>query len=161
MRSDWEFTAHKIHFENSFGKHGAVHAKGEDHEELANLILAAKPGVPSGMNNLSKRDGFDVDWLSYNYDNSNKDLSQDFLGEEYTEATSELASDISTFMINNKGWKYCMNPIYYNGTSGDDSAHAMEDGNTGTTMHGDIYFNTYGGLDGQYNDFYDCTEGSC
>lgn len=161
LRSNTELTVHAIRFESSLGNHVAVHMKGAGHEELAHLILAAEPGIPLGVNNLTKRDNFNVDWLSYNYDNANKDLSADFFGEEYTDATNELAGDISTFMINNGGWKYCMNPIYYQGTPGDDSAHAMEDGDTGTAIHGEVYFNTYGGVDGQCNDFYDCTEGSC
>lgn len=104
-RSDLEFNFYTIHFESTFGKHVAAHVNGGGHEELAQLILGATPGVSSGINNLTKRDNFNVDWVSYNYDNSNKDLSQDFLGEEYADAVSELGGDISTFMINNGGWK--------------------------------------------------------
>lgn len=88
LRSTTELTTHAIHFESSLGKHVAVHMKGASHEELAYLILAAEPGVPSNIGNLTKRDDFNVDWLSYNYDNINKDLSSNFFGEEYTDATN-------------------------------------------------------------------------
>ncbi|QLL30216.1 hypothetical protein HG536_0A00330 [Torulaspora globosa] len=44
---------------------------------------------------------------------------------------------------------------------GDISSNGFNNGDVQTAMHGEIYFNTYGGVDGQCNDYYDCFTGDC
>lgn len=59
-----------------------------------------------------------------------------------------LSGDITEIMMNHRGWKYCASMGY--GGSGSDAD--MADGATGIAAHGEIYFNSYGGIDNECND---------
>lgn len=134
-----------IQFESSFGKHVAVHYADGSLHELASFLLEAEPNKPLIKNTLQKRgempgdDGFEPLFVTYNYDNVNRDLATDFSLSVNGGDSSALSGDITEVMMNHRGWKYCASMGY--GGSGSDAD--LNDGATGIAAHGEIYFNTY------------------
>ncbi|CCE66343.1 hypothetical protein TPHA_0P01860 [Tetrapisispora phaffii CBS 4417] len=153
-------------FSSNLGNHIAlsyIHSP----EELSNLIVSAQPGVPNYNNyTYAKRDGyptdgFEVSWLSYNYDNGNSDLCSVWENNEPTdEGLSYFEGQVQNWIAANRDWKYCFaavdakagEVINYDDISGVGSG-------TGNALHGEIYFNTYGGIDGFCNDNHDGAQG--
>lgn len=122
-------------------------------EDLAKRILVAEPGVPFGDRSLVKRDEFSVDWVSYGWDNANHDLSQEWNDYEGGSFYSLLEDAVQDTLKKYPDWKYCVAPNdlrqgeinNYQDISGVGSG-------TGNAMHGEVYFNTNGGIDGYCND---------
>lgn len=154
-----QFAKPHLKFTSVNGTHLAVHATDGNLNDLANLILESVPGVPLIRNDttgLFKRDdhgvpgsdGFKVYYVTYNYDNVNRVLAGRFLEDDGNGAIDNLGGDITEALMNHRGWKYCMSL----GDGGSASDSDLESGRTGTAVHGETYFNTYGGIDGQCND---------
>lgn len=155
-------TVNVIHFSSDSGKHAAVPVLGQSNQELASLIVASTPAIMTNSTQLTKRD-FSVSWLSYNYDNCNKDLCMKWYNDassDMTDEAADIATDFEFFVLRNEGWKYCFDVI----TDEDNvepQASNSDSGEVGTAVYGEIYFNTYGGIYGQCNSFYDCTTSDC
>lgn len=115
--------------------------------------------MPGEINNstLLKREEFSVSWLSYNYDNSNHDLAAEWQERESDDyAQGYMEAQLQDFLEGNRDWKYCLalNDLR-NGEAADYDDMPGVGGGTGNALHGEIYFNTYGGVDGYCNDSHD------
>ncbi|CAI2034502.1 hypothetical protein SEUBUCD646_0I00100 [Saccharomyces eubayanus] len=156
---------HVLYFSSQFGHHAATHMRNNVTELVDAIISVEAPGtLPdtlSGSQTLQRRvNYFDVNWISWNWDNANVDLteraetSRPLLEEEYDEG-------IFDWFNNNPGWKYC-----WSVTDNPDPGHIENYSDIGeeNAVHGELYFNTYGGVDGFCNDNKDgaqCAETAC
>lgn len=149
-----------ISFETKYGNHSAIAMPHFSSEDLINSIAEATPGVMKDMDRLTKRDdGFSVDWLSYNFDNVNHDLSGDWQDDSEHPDVTTLQLQMNDFAKANPGWKYCMNAVYSDNPN--EPADANHPWNLENAYHGELYFNTYGGVDGQCNENLDCMDDTC
>lgn len=95
---------------------------------------------------LNKRaQSFPVNWFSYQWDNINVDLTRDI---EYGDELQDWDYDpsIGTWFDSNRFWKYCIS-VAYNPHPGT----APPLGEQQNAFHGELYFNTYGGIDSECN----------
>lgn len=138
-----------LYWESDFGIHLGVHLKGASVNEFVELVLSTEPGIPLNVKNsrFVKRNQFEVDWVSYNYDNANRDLCRDIAGDRGLEY--DLAEDAPGFFSSADTWKYCGAA-----TKNDHVGQAQGYDQLGSenAVHGEWYFNTYGGIDGYCND---------
>lgn len=145
-------------FDTHLGHHLAVSLPHLSSNEFIDRLNNATPGEPdvSLKFRLLKR-GYQVDWISYNYDNVNKNLAQQFISTQGSDETQVWADSAQSFISSNDGWKWCLD-MNIDPSPGEpiDSNHLE---NIEVAVHGEIYTNTYGGVDGQCNDYYDCVEG--
>ncbi|AHY79133.1 hypothetical protein H828_YJM1478G00002 [Saccharomyces cerevisiae YJM1478] len=116
--------------------------------ELVNSIIGVQtpgslPDTLSGAHSLQRRISyFDVNWISWNWDNVNVDLNKEvkksrpLLGEEDDQC-------MFGWFANNPGWKY-----YWSVTDNPDPGYKENYSDIGdeNAVHGELYFNTYGGL---------------
>ncbi|KAG0669986.1 hypothetical protein C6P45_002931 [Maudiozyma exigua] len=51
--------------------------------------------------------------------------------------------------------EYCLSLA----AGGSEDVSGLNNGQTGSAMHGEVYFDAYGGIDGQCNENYDCLDG--
>lgn len=58
-------------------------------------------------------------------------------------------------MINILAREYCLSLA----AGGSEDVSDLNNGQTGNAMHGEVYFDAYGGIDGQCNENYDCLDG--
>ncbi|CAI7113754.1 BBT_collapsed_G0018170.mRNA.1.CDS.1 [Saccharomyces cerevisiae] len=85
---------------------------------------------------------FDVNWISRNWDNVNVDLNK-----EVKKSRPLLGEEDDQYMFgwfaNNPGWKY-----YWSVTDNPDPGYIENYSDIGdeNAVHGELYFNTYGGL---------------
>lgn len=156
-------TLEVIHL-SSFDNHAAVPFKRLSTEEIAVLVKEAIPGQQNNSTGVKKRNNFVVSWLSYNYDNYNSNWSRKWYYEA-TQSTPEEADSVANkfnlFAAANEGWKYCFDVVTEADPNLVPSKAMMNVGEMGTAIHGEVYFNTYGGIDGQCNSFYDCAINEC
>ncbi|CAI5118804.1 BEM_HP_G0068260.mRNA.1.CDS.1 [Saccharomyces cerevisiae] len=138
---------HVLYFGSQFGLHVATHMR-NNVTELVNSIIGVEtpgslPDTLSGAHSLQRRISyFDVNWISWNWDNVNVDLtkkaetSRPLLEEEYDEG-------LFGWFANNPGWKY-----YWSVTDNPDPGYIENYSDIGeeNAVHGELYFNTYGGL---------------
>lgn len=97
--------------------------------------------------------------MSYSFDNTNKDLAVDIADDSNPPGAVRYEYALDDFSKANPGWKYCMSALWDpNPNEPIDSNHS---GNIQNAYHGELYFNTYGGIDGQCNDNWDCEFGGC
>lgn len=148
---------HVISFTSENGNHIASDVGMRPLEEFVKTIVSSKP-----VNDTLTKRGWDftVDWLSYNYDNVNRDLSikwyeayESGLGDDKNVIQEEFANYVSR----NGAYKYCISAIY-----SPNEPNQLGKGDTQelqNAFHGELYFNTYGGIDGQCNDNWDCIFG--
>jgi len=113
-------------------------------------VLNSSSTINAGKVDNNIRDNtFEVCWSSYNFDNLNSDLARDFLADTKGDGFEPFAQDaIADFVSRYGAWKYCLSPNY----GQPPSYNALPYGNA---MHGEVYFNTYGGIDGPCNDIHD------
>lgn len=145
-------------FDSHLGHHLAIALPHLTTEEFVDRLSNATPGEPdvSPKRRFFKR-GYEVDWVSYNYDNVNQDLAQRFINTQGSDETDLWVYGASNFMSSHDGWKWCLDMnIDPNPGEPIDSNHLE---NIEVAVHGEIYTNTYGGIDGECNDYYDCVEG--
>lgn len=116
-----------------------------EHGTLEATLLGG--GVPKA--NFTKRDqSFDVNWFSLEYDNINHDLDE----KVYTQEPRELEDwdyDNSQpyWFAHNPAWKYCFAVV-----SNPNPGNSIDFSRPQNAFHGEIYFNTWGGVDNQCND---------
>lgn len=139
-----------LYWESDYGVHFGVHLSETIVENFVNVVFDSNPGVPSGVGNnsrLSKRQGFKVDWVSFNYDNANRDLCEDIAQDRGLEYA--LAESGSDFFKTAATYKYCGAA-----TKNDHVGIGQNYNDLGSenAVHGEWYFNTYGGIDGYCND---------
>ncbi|CCF57653.1 hypothetical protein KAFR_0C06580 [Kazachstania africana CBS 2517] len=150
--------ANSLHFTSQFGNHVAssiVYTA----EELSQLIVTAVPGQLVNSNFTKRTDTFEVSWLSYNFDNSNKGLAYDWYEAEGGSFDSVLEEELTSAITKNPDWKYCFSPAMVKAGEALDFDDIPGDGDgTGNVAKGEIYFNTYGGIDSFCNDAYDGTD---
>lgn len=116
--------------------------------ELVNNIIGVQtpgslPDTLSGAHSLQRRISyFDVNWISWNWDNVNVDLNK-----EVKKSRPLLGEEDDQYMFgwfaNNPGWKY-----YWSVTDNPDPGYKENYSDIGdeNAVHGELYFNTYGGL---------------
>ncbi|CCE61095.1 hypothetical protein TPHA_0A00100 [Tetrapisispora phaffii CBS 4417] len=117
---------------------------------LQDIISDSNPGslesTPRHTKNatLFKRDGgaVDVEWISINYDDSNSDLSREVAEDRQIEE-EEYDSTVYDWFDNNHGWKYCIAAEKNDHTG---VADVYDDIGKENAFHGELYFNTYGGV---------------
>lgn len=144
-----------VYFNSTYGTHVAV-ASGIHPNDLVEKILHSKPYQPIQNSTLSKREDFAVEWVSYGYDNGNYDLAVEWNSYEGGSVDSYLEVKLQNDFAKYRDWKYCLSlvdtkmgeQINYDDIPGVGSG-------TGNALHGEIYFNTYGGIDGFCNDDHD------
>lgn len=139
-----------VYFQSEYGQHAAVGLPHLTHEDLVSRIVSATPNTEPGKagNNTLKR-GFEVDWISCSYQDGNPWNAEHW---EYDETEQYNTGEITDRIANNDGWKYCV--------SADESTRGTEHWDEsvlaenlyGAAFHGEIYFNTYGGIDGTCGD---------
>lgn len=95
---------------------------------------------------LNKRaQSFPVNWVSYQWDNINVDLTRDVeYGDEFKDW--DYDESVGPWFSSNQGWKYCAS-VAYNPNPGSVPANGEQQ----NAFHGEIYFNTYGGIDSECN----------
>ncbi|KAK9369616.1 hypothetical protein V1509DRAFT_652353 [Lipomyces kononenkoae] len=142
-------------FGSNFGNHIAVSYK-HSHVELATLIGSSNPGIMPALEKVKRSETFEVDWLSYNYDNVNDDLCRYWYNAEGGSYDTYLEIELGNFIQNNGDWKYCVAPnVLRQGEAADYNDIPGTGYGTGNAMHGEVYFNTYGGIDGYCYDYCD------
>lgn len=147
-----DLTEHTIMWNSKYGSHVAAVVGNSNLTYLAHKIANAVPAEEREDDraiNVRKRwNYFDVDWTSYSYDNANQDLAiivagdRDFLELDYD-------SGIYDFFDNNQGWKYCLAATVNRNPGSDEGYDQIGQCNA---FHGELYFNTYGGIDGYCED---------
>lgn len=155
-----------------FSSHLGRHAAGTVNKDLdiksaiinavANEVNVPK-GQKTGNRQLRKRANlFDVDWYLWNFDNVNYDLAarwdQDTEGVTLTTYGADLLSD---FTRQNGDWKYCV--AADTTKRGEEYSYdniPLDGSGTGNAVHGELYFNTYGGVDEYCNDNHDGAQNS-
>lgn len=149
-----------IQFNTTFGVHIAV-SPVLSIEELAKHILVAELGVPFGNSSLVKRQEFSVNWVSYGWDNANHDFSQEWYNYEGGNFDSLLEDAVQDALGKYPDWKYCVAP---NDLKRGEATNYQDNPGVGTgtgnVMHDEVYFNTYGGIDGYCNDNEDGAQNS-
>lgn len=158
---------HTVHWKSSFGNHVGARIPDSNLTQLAVDITHAEVGAQpvattkNKSGHLEKRwNYFDVEWTSYSYDNVNKDLAK-IVASDRTFEELEYDSGLFDFFDNNHGWKYCIAPTV-NPNPGSDEGYDQI--GVGNALHGELYFNTYGGIDGFCNDDKDgaqCSTDGC
>lgn len=168
-RDDEAFQLHTVHWKSSYGSHVAARIPDSNLTQLAVDIVSAdigsQPALSSSTNqsstHLNKRwNYFDVQWTSYTYDNVNRDLAKKVASDRNFEEL-DYDSEVYDFFDNNHGWKYCITPTVNPHPGQDEGYDQIGDDNA---FHGELYFNTYGGIDGFCNDNKDgaqCSTDGC
>lgn len=148
---------HVVAFSSKYGNHVASDVGMRSLEEFVGNISSSKP-----VNGTLTKRGWDftVDWLSYNYDNVNRDLSLKWY-DAYESGDGDdinfIQEEFAGYVTSNGAYKYCISAIY-----SPDVPSVLDQGDTQeieNAFHGELYFNTYGGIDGQCNDNWDCIFG--
>lgn len=120
----------------------------EEHGTLEATLIGG--GV--SQDSFTKRDQyFDVNWFSLEWDNVNHDLAEKLHDEELREFENwAYDSSVPDWFSNNPAWKYCYSMI-----SNPNPGTVIDMSNPQNAIHGEIYFNTWGGVDSECNDQYD------
>lgn len=141
-----------IHFDSSLGQHIAAQIGGETANltQLAEQIIKAVPGVPT-FSNLTvlagqaaeaavKKEGENViNWMTYNIKDAETGLT-DIISSLGGADMSQFASEINNFIENNGAWKFCLAPSSQLINVTVSETHKL---------FGEIYLNTYGGIDAE------------
>lgn len=97
---------------------------------------------------LEKRDYY-VDWASYSFDNSNHDIATKWYNDEDEFLLYERTDDGGVAWLGqHMDQKLCASLF-------DPGLHHQIDDENATAMHGEIYWNAYGGIDSFCNDWDD------
>lgn len=160
QKRDSSINHNYIQFNTTLGVHVAV-SPVLSIEKLAKHILVVEPGVPFGNSSLVKRQEFSVNWVSYGWDNANHDLSQEWYNYEGGSFDSLLEDAVQDAIGKYPDWKYCVAPndLKQSEATNYQDIPGVVTG-TGNAMHGEVYFSTYGGIDGYCNDNEDGTQDS-
>ena len=144
-----------IHWKSSFGSHAGSHMQQDWKGMLNDIVTDTNPGSLESTlrhtekHTLAKRwNYFDVQWISWNYDNVNHDLAKQ-AAEDRQVAEEEYDSAVYEYFNNNSAWKYCLS-VFRNDHVGKEETY--DDLGRDNAVHGELYFNTYGGVDGYCND---------
>lgn len=160
LKRDESLNCTYVSFSSPLGNHVGI-SNVLQVDGLIDEIVNAAPRIPNGISNINgtglgkRSEEFEVDWLSMNYDQSYGDLAQNWINDEGGTNNFDSLSEIElqNFLSDNRDWKYCFGaedfkfgePLTYDDTPGDG-------GGTGSAFKSEIYFNTYGGVDGYCND---------
>ena len=160
-------TIHMLHFDSSLGSHAAVHLNTDLDIMVDDIIQDANPGSLEStlrytdQQVLQKRyNYFDAQWISWAWDNANNDLLRVAANDRGLEE-EEYDESVYNYFHGAPAWKYCWtvtdNP-HVGRSEGYDQLGAEN------AVHGELYFNTYGGVDGYCNDNKDgaqCSGDAC
>ncbi|ODQ81010.1 hypothetical protein BABINDRAFT_119012 [Babjeviella inositovora NRRL Y-12698] len=142
------------------GNHAAAHANMNiTLEELASLIVQSVP-IPAGSEGAKqfvKRTDFDVQYVTWNWDNVNVDLDMVLVQDR---AMTEEWRDSGAFFRQHRAWKCFTATANPNPGQGE----GYDQLGRGNVVHGETYLNTYGGIDGYCNDNKDgaqCSQDGC
>ncbi|SMN22611.1 similar to Kazachstania africana KAFR_0C06580 hypothetical protein [Maudiozyma saulgeensis] len=141
-----------IHFDTSLGQHIAAQIGGEASNltQLAEQIVKAVPGIPTFSNltvlaeqaveAAAKNDGENViSWMTYNIKEAEDGLT-DIINSLGGADMSQFATEINDFIQNNGAWKFCLSPS---------SQVVNVTVSESYKLFGEIYLNTYGGIDAE------------
>ena len=139
-----------IQFDTSLGQHIAAQIGETNLTQLAEQIAKAVPGVPTFSNlttlaeqtveAAAKNEGEKViDWMTYNIENAEDGL-KDIINSLGGADMSQFASEIDNFIKNNGAWKFCLSPS---------SQIVNVTVSNSAKLFGEIYLNTYGGIDAE------------
>ncbi|AYN80721.1 K66 protein [Saccharomyces paradoxus L-A virus M66 satellite] len=146
-----------LFFTSEYGTHTA-HMPGDDVGTLVDFVLNAVPDEPNintTINFTKRSQQFGVSWVSYIWDEANHDLDTEWYNEEGGSFDSQLEESLAQAIIDIPDWKYCIAPEVSKGEAiSYDDIPGTHDGN-GNALHGEVYFNTYGGLDNYCNSAHD------
>lgn len=146
-----------INWESEFGTHVGAHMKQNWTSMLNDIVTDPNPGslestlryTDQNTSNLKKRwNYFEVDWISWNFDNVNHNLDEVAASDRLVEE-EEYDSAVYDYFNTQPAWKYCLS-VFKNDHVGRDETY--NDLGTDNAVHGELYFNTYGGVDGFCND---------
>lgn len=166
--------ANLISWKSVYGNHAAAHTTGiKNITELATYIVQSRP-VSANVDTIDnfnssaissrfscRQNYFDVNYVTWNWDNVNHDLDRVLSQDRGTEEMWEYDQEVPNFFHNNGGWKYCATATV-NPNPGHNEGY--NDIGRGNAVHGEFYFNTYGGVDGYCNDNKDgaqCSQPGC
>ncbi|KAI5968997.1 hypothetical protein CANMA_001993 [Candida margitis] len=154
--------ANLITWKSVYGSHAAAHTTGiKNITELATYIVQSRPASANvdtidnfNSSTISSRvrrrqNYFDVNYVTWNRDNVNHDLDRVLSQDRGMEEMWEYDQEVPNFFHNNGGWKYCATATV-NPNPGHNEGY--NDIGRGNAVHGEFYFNTYGGIDGYCND---------
>lgn len=149
--------SHIVQFNSSYGRHIAADVGYRPIEEFMGNITSSSP-----VNGTYAKRGwdFDVDWLSYNFDNVNAGLAASWYDAyEYDndDPKGVVQTEFANFVSEHGAYKYCASAIFSPDAVG--SLGTGDSNEIQNAYHGELYFNTYGGVDGECNDNYDCVYG--
>lgn len=160
-------TVHMLQFDSPLGSHAAVHLNTYLDSMVNDITEDENPGSLEStlrytdQKVLHKRyNYFDAQWISWAWDNANNDLLRIAANDRGLEE-EEYDSSVYNYFRDLPAWKYCWtvtdNP--HPGEGEDYNQLGAEN-----AIHGELYFNTYGGVDGYCNDNKDgaqCSGNAC
>lgn len=160
-------TVHMLQFDSPLGSHAAVHLNTGLDSMVNDITEDENPGSLEStlrytdQKVLHKRyNYFDAQWISWAWDNANNDLLRIAANDRGLEE-EEYDSSVYNYFRDSPAWKYCWtvtdNP--HPGEGEDYNQLGAEN-----AIHGELYFNTYGGVDGYCNDNKDgaqCSGNAC
>ncbi|KAI5952342.1 hypothetical protein KGF54_003208 [Candida jiufengensis] len=166
-----EILPNVISWESSYGNHSAAYTnKLIDVIEMAQQIQKSQP-IPAGLDNIDhlmgnktmqkRQNYFDVDYVTWNWDNGNQDLERTLTQDRGMEEMWEYDQEVPDYFHNNGGWKFCGTATVNPNPGQNEGYDQLGQDNA---LHGEFYFNTYGGVDGYCNDNKDgaqCSDGGC
>ncbi|CCE63106.1 hypothetical protein TPHA_0D04730 [Tetrapisispora phaffii CBS 4417] len=144
---------HVLYFKSAKGNHVASHLNNDIDRLVSSITNQVEPGSLSdtigNYKSLQRRyNYFDAEWISWNWDNVNVDLTRDVEQDRGLEE-EEYDQGFYNFFSGAPAWKYCW-AVTVNPHPGQNEGYdQIGDGNA---VHGELYFNTYGGVDGYCND---------
>lgn len=114
----------------------------EDIENAVTALKSVASGAGDNLETAAQKAGSNViSWISYNIKGSNGDISK-VISELSNFNMSSIASEITDFITNDGGYKFCLNPsTLLSGLEGSNSASSA------LTAVGEVFLNTYGSVD--------------
>ncbi|KAG0664541.1 hypothetical protein C6P45_000561 [Maudiozyma exigua] len=114
----------------------------EDIEKAVTALKSVASGAGDNLETAAQKAGSNViSWISYNIKGSNGDISK-VISELSNFNMSSIASEITDFITNDGGYKFCLNPsTLLSGLEGSNSAASA------LTAVGEVFLNTYGSVD--------------
>ncbi|CCD26578.1 DUF5341 domain-containing protein NDAI_0H04050 [Naumovozyma dairenensis CBS 421] len=158
---------HVLQWSTPMGNHVGIHLDGDLQTMVNDIVADSAPGslestlrYTKTYNHTKRYNNFDAKWVSYGWDNGNSDLAKIAMEDRPLEE-EEYDKNLYTEFNNMPAWKYCWavtdNPHPGQGEGYDDIGKE-------NVMHGELYFNTFGGIDNYCNDSKDgaqCPDDAC
>lgn len=146
---------HALYFSSDAHSHVATHLRNDVDALVKAIVTDENPGsLESTLRNsdngsLGKYyNNFDAEWVSWSWDNANADLVNKVSRDRGLEE-EEYDQGFYNYFGWAPAWKYCWT-VTENPNVG--QAEGWDQIGQDNAVHGELYFNTYGGVDGYCND---------